>query len=351
MEMIRKLQINNYKSIKKLDLNCSRINVFIGQPNVGKSNVLEALSLYSLGAIFNKKKPLSSIARAKTARDLFYFRDNKQPIQISSDFLGDITIQKLDYDNQVALVLNSLIEESKIQTYILKYEGKNSNIFFNESLKNLTRSIGISNILKKYSFKKGIRFSKGRGNIDFLQHPYGENLLDVIETNKDILEFIGQRFRDYGFHFVLDNEKNNLFIQKELVSGVVSNISYDLVADTFQRMIFYMSAIKSNDRSILILEEPEAHSFPPYVSMLADEIVKSRNQFFIATHSPYLLNNIIENTPSDELAVYVCGYDNKRYQTVAKKLTESELSELLDYGVDIFFNINRYLDDRVEHRS
>ena len=43
--MIEEIKIKNFKSIKDLTLNCNKINVFIGKPNVGKSNVLEAIGL------------------------------------------------------------------------------------------------------------------------------------------------------------------------------------------------------------------------------------------------------------------------------------------------------------------
>ena len=35
------VDIKNFKSIKDLHLDCKRVNVFIGKPNVGKSNILE----------------------------------------------------------------------------------------------------------------------------------------------------------------------------------------------------------------------------------------------------------------------------------------------------------------------
>ena len=44
--MIKKLEIENFKSIKHLSLDCKRVNVFIGEPNAGKSNILEALGCY-----------------------------------------------------------------------------------------------------------------------------------------------------------------------------------------------------------------------------------------------------------------------------------------------------------------
>lgn len=41
--MIGNLGIRNFKSIKDLDLDCRRVNLFIGEPNTGKSNILEVL--------------------------------------------------------------------------------------------------------------------------------------------------------------------------------------------------------------------------------------------------------------------------------------------------------------------
>ena len=39
--MVKTLEVKNFKSIKHLKLNCKRINIFIGEPNTGKSNILE----------------------------------------------------------------------------------------------------------------------------------------------------------------------------------------------------------------------------------------------------------------------------------------------------------------------
>jgi AAA15 family ATPase/GTPase len=39
------LEISNFKLIKHLGLDCKRINLFIGEPNTGKSNILEALGI------------------------------------------------------------------------------------------------------------------------------------------------------------------------------------------------------------------------------------------------------------------------------------------------------------------
>ena len=43
MNHIENIEIKNFKSIRHQKIEgCKRINVFVGPPNVGKSNVLEA---------------------------------------------------------------------------------------------------------------------------------------------------------------------------------------------------------------------------------------------------------------------------------------------------------------------
>ncbi|MFN3762347.1 MAG: AAA family ATPase, partial [Anaerolineae bacterium] len=46
--MIQTLEIHNFKSIRHLVLDCRRVNVFIGEPNTGKSNILEAVGVFSV---------------------------------------------------------------------------------------------------------------------------------------------------------------------------------------------------------------------------------------------------------------------------------------------------------------
>ena len=63
-------------------------------------------------------------------------------------------------------------------------------------------------------------------------------------------------------------------------------------------MVFYMAAIESNRNATLVFEEPEAHAFPYYIKHLAECIAldENKNQYFIATHNPYLLTAIWEKS-------------------------------------------------------
>ncbi len=79
--MITKLSISNFKSIRQLDLDCKKVNLFIGEPNTGKSNILEALALLSwCGG--PEQTSLSSYVRLESTQNLFYDQLLDEPVEI-----------------------------------------------------------------------------------------------------------------------------------------------------------------------------------------------------------------------------------------------------------------------------
>jgi AAA15 family ATPase/GTPase len=83
--MVKKLSIRNYKSIEAIDLHVRRVNVFIGEHNSGKSNILEALTWFSVNAL--DEKNFSEVFRFRNATDFFYDFNTSLPIQIKTDDL------------------------------------------------------------------------------------------------------------------------------------------------------------------------------------------------------------------------------------------------------------------------
>lgn len=80
---------------------------------------------------------------------------------------------------------------------------------------------------------------------------------------------------------------------------------------------------------MLVFEEPESNAFPYYTKYLGEPIAPDEtNQFFIATHNPYLLSAIIEKGRKEDVQVFVTYF--KDFQTKVKPLTPDELSELME---------------------
>jgi AAA15 family ATPase/GTPase len=346
--MIKELQINNYKSINQIDLNCNRINVLIGEPNSGKSNILEALDLSYLSWLLHSNNitkmsgfeevNIKDFFRVDKVERLFHLGNTAKPISI---------IKK-------GLPLNTFLRfNNKDDKNIFEWSNSNGTIteFSNDFIAKENTQY-YSSPVKPYIFKDNIQAHDSGNYIHTLMPPFGNNLNKVIESNKSFQDTIKDFEEEYGFEMITDKATNQVLIITRRKEGLGYSIPYKALPDTFKRFLFYLAAIRYSNASVITLDEPDAHSFPKYVSFLADEIIESVNkQFFIATHSPYLLNNLIENTPASDLAVFVCGYDKNKFETIVKKLSQEDLSELIDYGVDIFFNINKYLDDRIEYSS
>ena len=79
--------IKNFKSIKSASLvNCNRINLLIGRPNVGKSNILEAIGLLGLSYIkYDSPKKLNNFIRLENESELFFNGDNTKEIIVETN--------------------------------------------------------------------------------------------------------------------------------------------------------------------------------------------------------------------------------------------------------------------------
>ena len=344
------LKIENFKSIKQISFDCKRVNIFIGKPNVGKSNILEGLGMLSpLGNLKN-------LVRFSKPYELFYDNDNSTDIKIITDKLSMI-IGKNNLNSDYLLITGS-DGQSLENTY--NYQGVSGMLnltnfadteidtrFITNSTQDFTsfsRVFQTANLLethiRKYQFKALDKYSQGGS--DFLTVPFGDNIWNILSSNKKLREEVSNLFLEYGLEFLM-NLKDEKFELQKRVANLVYQYDYSLIADTLQRIIFHYAAIASNTNAVLLFEEPESHSYPGYISDLGIEIANSEtNQFFIATHSPYLLGTLMENLSYEDCAIFVCSYEN--YQTHVKELSKEEVSEAIDYGQDLFMNIDSFIE-------
>ena len=311
------IKIENFKSLRSVELkDCNRINVLIGKPNVGKSNILEALSLFQFLDRENllAERLFKELIRIDNATELFFDGEDNDIIKLSSN-LRNIEII---YDIDKGLILDS----------------------------NPRIDSEFKNRVKKYVFKTNdIQLKQNDTSNGSLVSPFGDNLLNILQTNSKLNKACRELFKEYHLQFLFDKRTKSLMIAKRTKNDVdeipaIFTMPYGSVADTLQRIIFYKTAIASNTDSILLFEEPEAHSFPPYIVHITQEIINSiSNQFFITTHSPFVLDDLMQNARK-ELAVYIVHWKNG--ETVTTKLTDAQLEEVYQYGVDLFTNIENY---------
>lgn len=320
--MIKKLRVENFKSIKKLDIECGRINVFVGEPNSGKSNILESLAFISFlesrgGGTFK------DFVRLESMLDLFYDRTLDEEVTLNAD---EINI-RVKFENGM---------------FICYYKEKVIGNFTDAGHCNRDGQVVPEfQPFKYYKFKIMEKFSSKLSN--FLIPLYGENLPAILLTRKDLKQLSNKIFEKFGFRLMINPTENKIDIVKEQEENIFIAYPYHLTSDTLQRIIFYLAAIKSNSNSTLIFEEPEAKTFPYYTKYLAETIaLDGKNQYFISTHNPYMLLSVLEKAKKGELNVFLTYFED--YQTKVKKLSDKEITDVMDEGIDLFLNLERFIE-------
>ena len=346
--MIETLEIHNFKSIKDLTLPCKRFNIFIGEPNTGKSNILEALGLVSFVGVREHQPDakLDGFVRFDRLSNLFFNQETDQELLIKWDGL-QLSVQCHD-GQYVGLcettfpldpedphretgkladflgVSDTISEMSTYEAVVEEYEGQ----LIKPSRVRFFRTPATSHFRESDS--------------DHLLPPCGSNLVSLLVNNKQLRDNAGLPYGALGYRLWVRPHENQIDLARDSEDIVVTSFPYSLASETLQRATFYNAAVKTNRDSVLVFEEPETHSFPHYTGHLAERIAlyPNNNQYFIATHNPYFLMSLLEKAGKGQLAINIVYSED--HQTKVKEISASDLPELFE--LDVFGNLDRYLD-------
>ena len=321
--MIDDLEIRNFKSIRHLKLICGKINLFIGEPNAGKSNILESLSLFS----FLKYGRIEDFIRIEGMSNLFNDENLDENLEITAND------QRLEVAFKNGRFTGSQTGSNGKECFSFDYDydAKGSSSASEELMP-----------IKLYRFSPKKDFKQK--DADFLRPPSGDNLFSVLRNHKGLREAASAIFEPFQLKLVFRLQENKIEIMKQQDDAIIT-YPYSLTSDTLQRIVFYSTAIDSNADSILVFEELESHSFPYYTKFLGEKIAfDTSNQYFIATHNPYLLLAILEKAKRESVNVFITYF--RDHQTKVKSLNADHISELMSY--DPFFNLEGFIGDEVQ---
>ena len=312
------VSIKNFKSVKSVTLSdCRRINVLIGRPNVGKSNILEALALFDVPYMVNSSnKSLRNLLRIENTADLFHNGVATTPVEVSAD---GSTINVIRGAN------NGLSVDISIQGEVSKYA-------FSSSLTLSTKKdpAVLPDVLA-YFFPK--HFVPESSNIGFLLPPSGGNLMEAVANLPTLKSNLAELFNGYGLKMMFDSTSRTIVAMKE--NGIyISIVPFNFLGDSLRRLIFYKAAIEGNRNKTICLDDLDALIYQPYISEILNDIISaSDNRFFITTHSQYVISSFLDRAVN-ELAVYVV--DMKDNETVVNRITDGQLQYFRKNGDDLF---------------
>jgi predicted ATPase len=329
--MIETLSIERFKSVQSLAIRCARVNVFIGPPDTGKTNLLEALYL---GSRLGWALPLDNSLRLRAELgfdQLFHRQFFDQPIRI---FLRP----SVDIEIAIAGGQNRMLSVKAAVPRVGSWE--NSSMSFGTPF-----PVPAIDWLRFYSYigSEHWQYSSGfhRGT-DAVTPPYGQNLLYIARHNHKVYEFLKEDIVPPNWKLRFDQvQKTFRFL--EIRQDEVLDYNLDLLSDSLKRYFFYATIILTSERTTLVFDEPDVYAFPPYPKRLGEMIAADKlNQYFLTTHNPYFLAALAEKTPIEELAIFVCARDDEG-GTTATHLNATQVSQIIEQGASVFFNLGAFL--------
>ena len=323
--MLQNIRISNFKSIRELQFPARRVNVFIGEPNSGKSNLIEALAFFSPG-VYKDARVFKEIFRFRKTPDLFYDREISKNIEVQADS----ALFSLRFEPPK----NFAAEISRGKKTVREIEFGSGGLSAYSPIKDPDFGVAY------YRFKPLVRSAEQI--FGTLYPPYGTNLVALISSDHKLRRRVSDLFRSKGFRLQLDSIESELSIAKD-VDDQLFKYPYESVSETLRRVVFFMAILETSKNLALLLDEPEANTFPFYTTYLAERIaLDESNQFFLTTHNPYVLSSIVGKTPVKDLNVFVTVMDG--FRTKLRLVSPEGLSRILDYGPDAFLNLDKLVE-------
>ncbi|RLG16579.1 hypothetical protein DRN69_00520 [Candidatus Pacearchaeota archaeon] len=314
-----RIRIENFKSINNFSAYLSRINILIGKPDSGKSNILEGLFLAGIPHI------------AKEINKL------KLPNELLQDYLKSLIAHNIRFKSYLDLfhswetnkkiIIN--IGELLIE-YILKEEEL--------QLKNMQLSdIEHIGVLKN---SLPIRFYHER-NLK-LEKSYSEYIPSYLQENGKNFDNVAMKYENLKVKLqtILENYNLQQYIKEkyDIIHPRTGNSLWpELIADGLKRFIYFYVAIASNDfyaqqygeKPIILLEEPELKMYPDLINELMEIILKSKNYFVISTHNPFLLSFLINSNKIKKEELKIFGVKKEQNETKVYEISLEKAGEKL----------------------
>lgn len=309
--MLKKIRIQKFKSITDLTIICNnKFNAIIGENNVGKTSIFEAIHLWKMCYDWNTKKDKKgfySNARNIPFQDMEYMRaysdSNLFPQSCPKknaeiDICLTIELDNDEYDLGFKVSKVSNIDDAYLQVC---YDNSEEFKHFAEKVITMTdcnvsnviminESRPIANIVTKepYMYRPQVmeKISKGKGyevlrnkiiRSDITTRKIEEHLKNVFET-------------EYKFKEIDKDTKTYIRLYVNDIDILSQGSGFLQVAEIFSSLEYVNARIH-----ILLIDEPDSHLHVKLQKRLISELRSIQNsQLFVITHNERFLADISE---------------------------------------------------------
>lgn len=310
--MIQKIHIENFKSLRAIDIELDRVNILVGGNNSGKTSILQAIQFgcsiaQSLKIIAGTKKiNTTDFVRTIEAKELVYSPLKDVQALARGGKLKDS--KKDEYNNILIIYKDDLEEEARIEIK----KGTNRNIMASVNVNELSKRFGdldkpmcmfvpgLAGIPYSEEFKSEsiVRKAASKGDANEVIR----NVLLLLSKDKQEWSRFQSEFQDIfptmrievSFNEKIDDYIDVRIIEKKESDLKESNLPLDAAGTGVLQAIQILSYVSVYQPQILILDEPDAHLHPNnqrrilnYIFRLAEE---RDFQIIISTHSRHVVD-------------------------------------------------------------
>lgn len=337
--MIKNISINNFKSLKDVQLNLGQFNLLCGTNASGKSSLLQAILLVAQNngsdseIILNGE--LVSLGEFREVKNFDASIDMPVSIKLTNS-TNKVSSLKFNQDNIIEKNVNFAIMSQQLY-YLSANRIGNADVFERASRKNVFGMLG------EYA-------------ISFLQDKKDENMPEylIYDKNKDTAHiFIDEvnywMKRITGSILKVEGIQNT----NKLVLSYSNNKNYYVrTSNTGNGLSYVVSIIilglgvglisqNMNERPIIIIENPEIHLHPKAQADLTEFLVWISNfmQIIIETHSDHIFNGFRKMIKCEKLShenSNIFFFNLEKNVTLIKKIDISKRGKLLTMEKDLF---------------
>lgn len=352
--MLEKLVIQNFKSVDRLEIDLSSLNVFVGPNSSGKSTILQGL--------------------------LFLAQNVEEPVGLNGEFvkLGDLEENCCNYTN----VKDILVEVYHQNLYLQKQEIRNVetgklklNTKYSKDAENFWKEvfsisnrqiqylschrIGPQNLYDKNMSMDDRIDNNGRYAMSYL-NKHGSDPLKA-ELCKDVTNYTLLAQVNWWLRYIVGAE----IMTEEIVGADSIRVSYNMADIKKVRPInigagisylvsVLIMCLSAPESGILVLENPEIHLHPAAQAKICEFlyfIACSGRQLFIETHSDHIFNGfrvgLANQSMEDEKINIQYTFLNERHTTEAIKVKIGKYGNIENQREGLFdqfdIDLNRML--------
>ncbi|MEA2034039.1 MAG: AAA family ATPase [Euryarchaeota archaeon] len=369
MARINTLHIENFRAIGELDYNPHQINLITGQNNTGKSALLDAVYINATGEVISPS--------IYSANETYNIKNQETQAVINSD-INHVTIYKSLEDcrkadpgsyakvrGYISEVFSDTIEgdeEYKDQYLAIIFDTTDFVITISDDSFGITPYFpdGKGELLKKLKKLNQMsgEYADASGNfrpgtsggmrlfppaIPIWGHYMSSTTFERItlpvnklsHSDKFQLERIGDKEIHLLEKFIKEHNlvknierltQKNVLYRKDCE---IEEIPISAHGDGFVALLTILHNLLQSENGILIIEEPENHLHPRYLSLLIETLFtyckQLQVQVFMATHSYDLIQGALEYPETEE---------EKGMLLVSKMTSDGETIEKFDYTTD-----------------